>query len=96
MHKRNVLRQSKYDQTKEQDQLIVRRVAEIAETRQVKRAQVALAWLLQKESVVAPIIGATKESHLLDALPAIELKLSTEEVAYLEEPYLPHAVVGAN
>lgn len=56
----------------------------------------ALAWLLQKESVVAPIIGATKESHLLDALPAIELKLSTEEVAYLEEPYLPHAVVGAN
>ncbi|MDT2684875.1 aldo/keto reductase [Enterococcus gallinarum] len=88
--------QSKYDQTKEQDQLIVRRVAEIAEARQVKRAQVALAWLLQKESVVAPIIGATKESHLLDALPAIELKLSTEEVAYLEEPYLPHAVVGAN
>ena len=97
MHKRNVLRQIKqHNQTKEQDQLIVRRVAEIAETRQVKRAQVALAWLLQKESVVAPIIGATKESHLLDALPAIELKLSTEEVAYLEEPYLPHAVVGAN
>lgn len=44
---------------------------------------------------VAPIIGATKESHLLDALPALDLKLTAEEIAYLEEPYLPHAVVGA-
>ncbi len=86
---------SKYDKTADQDKLIVERVAEIAEKRQVKRAQVALAWLLQKEAVVAPIIGATKESHLLDALPALELKLTAEEVQYLEEPYLPHQVVGA-
>jgi len=86
---------SKYDSTMEQDKIIVERVAEIAEKYDVKRAQVALAWLLQKESVVAPIIGATKESHLLDAMPALDLKLSAEDVHYLEEMYLPHKVVGA-
>lgn len=79
----------------EQDREIVARVAQIADKHQSKRAQIALAWLLQKEQVVAPIIGATKESHLLDALPALDLKLTAEEIAYLEEPYLPHAVVGA-
>lgn len=85
----------KYDKTMEQDREIVARVAQIADKHQSKRAQIALAWLLQKEQVVAPIIGATKESHLLDALPALDLKLTDEEIAYLEEPYLPHAVVGA-
>ncbi|MHC5372682.1 aldo/keto reductase [Enterococcus sp. LJL120] len=87
--------QGKYDKTKEQDQIIVQRVAELADKYQVKRAEIALAWLLQKDQVVAPIIGATKESHLLDALPALDLKLSGEDVAYLEAPYVPHAVVGA-
>lgn len=85
----------KYDKTKDQDMVIVERVKEIAEKYEVKRVEVALAWLLQKESVVAPIIGATKESHLLDALPAISLALSAEDVAYLEEPYRAHEVVGA-
>ena len=85
----------KYDKTMEQDREIVARVAKIADNHQSKRSQIALAWLLQKEQVVAPIIGATKESHLLDALPALDLKLTVEEIAYLEEPYLPHAVVGA-
>lgn len=85
----------KYDKTMEQDREIVARVAQIADKHQSKRAQIALAWLSQKEQVVAPIIGATKESHLLDALPALDLKLTAEEIAYLEEPYLPHAVVGA-
>lgn len=85
----------KYDKTMEQDREIVARVAQIADKHQSKRAQIALAWLLQKEQVVAPIIGATKESHLSDALPALDLKLTVEEIAYLEEPYLPHAVVGA-
>ncbi|MFI8542971.1 aldo/keto reductase [Enterococcus casseliflavus] len=85
----------KYDKTMEQDREIVARVAQIADNHQSKRSQIALAWLLQKEQVVAPIIGATKESHLLDALPALDLKLTAEEIAYLEEPYLPHAVVGA-
>ncbi len=85
----------KYDKTMEQDREIVARVAKIADNHQSKRSQIALAWLLQKEQVVAPIIGATKESHLLNALPALDLKLTAEEIAYLEEPYLPHAVVGA-
>ncbi|EIB6518868.1 TPA: aldo/keto reductase [Enterococcus faecalis] len=87
---------SKYDKTEDQDRVIVERVAEIADKYQVKRAQVALAWLLQKKSVIAPIIGATKESHLTDALPALDLKLSPEDVAYLEEVYVPHQIVGAN
>lgn len=91
----DTIAKSKYDQTEEQDRMIVERVAEIAEVHGVKRSQVALAWLLQKEQVVAPIIGATKESHLLDALPAIDLVLTQEQVAYLEEPYLPHKVTGA-
>ncbi|MHC5216386.1 aldo/keto reductase [Enterococcus sp. LJL128] len=86
---------SKYDTTEAQDKVIVKRVAELAENRGVLRAQLALAWLLQKEAVVAPIIGATKESHLLDALPAIDLILTGDEVAYLEEAYVPHRVVGA-
>lgn len=86
---------SKYDQTEEQDKLIVERVAEIAETHGAKRAQIALAWLLQKDPVVAPIIGATKESHLLDAIPATENVLTQEQIDYLEEPYLPHKVTGA-
>lgn len=85
----------KYDQTLEQDRIIVERVAEVAESIGVKRAQVALAWLRQKEVCTVPIIGATKESHLLDALPALDLKLTPEQIAYLEEMYLPHRVVGA-
>ncbi|UUX34113.1 aldo/keto reductase [Fundicoccus culcitae] len=86
---------AKYDSTQAQDQGIVQRVAEIAEQKGVLRSQVALAWLLQKPSVVAPIIGATKESHLEDAVGAIDLVLSKEEVAYLEELYVPHKVTGA-
>lgn len=85
----------KYDTTQEQDKIIVERVAQLAEKYQVTRAQIALAWLLQKETVVSPIIGATKERHLTDALPALDLVLSPEDVIYLEEPYQPHRVVGA-
>lgn len=85
----------KYDQTMDQDRVIVERVAQVAEELDVKRAQVALAWLMQKEVVTVPIIGATKESHLLDALPAIDVTLTPEQVAFLEDPYLPHQVVGA-
>ena len=85
----------KYDQTLDQDRIIVERVAEVAESLGVKRAQVALAWLRQKEVCTVPIIGATKESHLLDAIPALDLKLTPDQIAYLEEMYLPHRVVGA-
>jgi aryl-alcohol dehydrogenase-like predicted oxidoreductase len=73
---------------------VVDRVVEVAEERGVKPAQVALAWVLQKPGITAPIIGATKLSHLEDALAAEELTLTEEEVARLEEPYVPHPVLG--
>lgn len=85
---------SKYGATAETDKQVVERVAEVAERLGVQRTHVALAWLLQKEPVAAPIVGATKASHLDDAVGAFDVTLSAEDVAYLEEPYVPHAVVG--
>jgi aryl-alcohol dehydrogenase-like predicted oxidoreductase len=76
------------------DQVIVERVAEVAEARGVPRAQVALAWLLSKPVVTAPIVGVTKDRHLDDAVAAVDLELTPAEIARLEEPYTPHAVVG--
>ncbi len=76
------------------DRQIVERVAEMAVKHAVPRTHIALAWLLQKKPVVATIIGATKVSHLEEAIGALSVKLTAEEVAYLEEPYVPHAVVG--
>jgi 1-deoxyxylulose-5-phosphate synthase len=73
---------------------VVERVAEVAAKRDVPPAQVALAWLLQKKGVTAPIVGATKPGHLADALAAEELSLDESEVASLEEPYAPHPVLG--
>ncbi|MCZ2810048.1 aldo/keto reductase [Modestobacter sp. VKM Ac-2979] len=78
----------------DEDRVIVERVAEVAEARGVPRAQVALAWVLSKPVVTAPIVGVTKDRHLDDAVAAVELRLSAEEIARLEEPYTPHAVVG--
>lgn len=89
------VQKSKYDGTANTDQLIVERVAAIAEKRGVPRAQIALAWLLQKEPVTAPIIGATKMSHLEDGVAALSITLTPDEIAYLEEPYVPHRVIGA-
>ncbi|MFX0561162.1 aldo/keto reductase [Tepidibacillus infernus] len=88
------VQKSKYGATENTDRIVVERVAEIAKKHGVPRAQIALAWLLQKEPVTAPIIGATKISHLEDAVAALSVKLTTEEIAYLEEPYVPHPVVG--
>lgn len=85
---------SKYDSTADADKQIIERVAEIAAKRGAARTHIALAWLLQKEPVTAPIIGATKLSHLDEAVGALNVKLSPEEVAYLEEPYVPHRIVG--
>jgi aryl-alcohol dehydrogenase-like predicted oxidoreductase len=85
---------SLYEKTADADRKIVERVAEIAAKRGVSRAQVALAWLLAKPTVTAPIVGATKLSHLEEALSAVELKLSADEISFLEELYVPHAVVG--
>jgi 1-deoxyxylulose-5-phosphate synthase len=72
----------------------VERVAEIAEKQGVPRVHIALAWLLQKEPVTAHIIGAPKITHLEDAVGALSVKLTQEEVAYLEEPYVPQRIVG--
>jgi aryl-alcohol dehydrogenase-like predicted oxidoreductase len=84
----------KYDATAETDRLIVARVAEIAGKHGVPRVHIALAWLLQKPPVTAPIVGATKIGHLEDAVGALAVKLTQDEVTYLEEPYVPHPVVG--
>ena len=82
----------KYDATAEADALVIDRVAEIAEARGVSMTEVSLAWLLTK--VASPIAGATKPRHVDGAVAAVDLKLTDEEVAYLEEPYVPHAIVG--
>jgi aryl-alcohol dehydrogenase-like predicted oxidoreductase len=76
------------------DRKVVDRVAEVAAARGVPRAQVALAWLLAKPVITAPIVGATKLHHLDDALASVNVKLSADEITSLEEPYVPHAVVG--
>ena len=81
-----------YDQPTDFD--VVERVAEVAGERSVPPAQVALAWLLHKPGVTAPIVGATKPGQLEDALAAEQLELSHEEIARLEEPYAPHPVLG--
>ena len=85
---------SKYDATADADRRVVERVAEVAGQQGVPRVHIALAWLLQKQPVAAPIVGATKVSHLEDAIGALFVRLTDDEVAYLEEPYVPHAVVG--
>lgn len=83
-----------YVATEASDRQIVGRVAEIAAQRGVLRAQVALAWMIQKPFITAPIVGATKPHHLDDAVAALSLKLTPEEVAALEEPYTPRALAG--
>ena len=84
---------SLYDKGDE-DRLIVQRVGEIAQDRGVSMAQVSLAWMLSKPAVTSPIVGATKQHHLDDAAAAVDLELSPEEIASLEEPYGPHPVMG--
>src|ERR1700730_1696367 len=83
-----------FAKTGEADKKVADRVAEVAKARGVPRAQIALAGLLSKPVITAPIVGATKLHHLDDAIAAIKVKLSAEEIAALEQPYVPHAVVG--
>jgi len=85
---------TKYDATSEADRQVVERVAEVADKYEVPRVHIALAWLLQKEPVTAPIVGATKITHLEAAVGALSVTLTEEEVTYLEEPYAPHPIVG--
>lgn len=82
----------KYDKTKEQDEVIIGRVAELAEKRGVTMTEISLAWLLAK--VASPVVGATKLSHIEGAARAVELELNEEEIAWLEEAYVPHALAG--
>ena len=84
--------QLKYGGTAEQDAPIIQRVAELAGRHGVSMTEVSLAWLLTK--VTAPVVGATKLQHIEGAARAVDLELTAEECAYLEEPYLPHALVG--
>jgi len=81
-----------YVKTAEADRRVVERVKEIGQTRGVPPAQVALAWVLQKPVVTAPIIGASKPHHLEDAIAALSLGLTAEEITALEEPYVPHPI----
>ncbi|WP_152048640.1 aldo/keto reductase [Aureimonas psammosilenae] len=86
--------QTLYAATVEADRKVVEAVAALAETRGLPRAQIALAWVLQKSPVTAPIIGATKPHHLDDAVAAFSVRLTDEEIAALEAPYVPHSVMG--
>ena len=83
-----------FAKSEDADRKVVDRVGQVAAARGIPRAQVALAWLLAKPVITAPIVGATKLQHLDDALASVRIKLSEEEIALLEEPYVPHAVVG--
>src|ERR1700726_4688133 len=83
-----------FAKTEEADKKVADRVAAVAAARGVSRGQVALAWLLAKPVITAPIVGATKLHHLDEALASVNVKLSAEEIASLEEPYVPHQVVG--
>ena len=82
----------KYDATAEQDNVIIERVAEMAEKYETSMTAVALAWLLTK--VTSPVVGATKPHHLEGPAAAADLTLAAEDIAYLEEPYVPHVLVG--
>jgi aryl-alcohol dehydrogenase-like predicted oxidoreductase len=83
-----------YTQAVDADKKIVEEVARIAKARGVPRAQVALAWVAQKRGVTAPIIGASKPQHLTDAVAALSLRLTEEEIKALEAPYVPHRIAG--
>ena len=82
----------KYDATASQDGVIIRRVAELADRHEVSMTEISLAWLLAKTT--SPMVGATKSHHIEGAAKAVDLSLTQEELAWLEEPYLPHRLVG--
>ena len=83
-----------YRQTEESDGRIVDSVATVAAARGLSRAQVALAWVMHQAAVTAPIVGATREHHLADAVAAVDVRLDEGELGVLDEHYLPHAVEG--
>jgi aryl-alcohol dehydrogenase-like predicted oxidoreductase len=83
-----------YSRTEDADHKVIDRLGEVAEKKGVSRAQLALAWMLAKPGVTSPIVGATKPHHLQDAVAALSITLTTEDITALEEPYVPHPVLG--
>ena len=83
-----------YAGSRDADKRVVDRVGEVASRLYVPRAQIALAWLLHKRAVTAPIVGATKPQHLEDAVAALDVRLTDADIEALEAPYIPHAVAG--
>lgn len=92
--KTDISGQSFFQATEIEDGRVISVVEQIAKERGVPMAQVALAWVLGKKGVSAPIVGASKPAQLDDAIAALDLVLSEEEIARLEQPYVPHAVTG--
>ena len=90
----DAIMRAKYDRGRQNDMPVIERVARLAERREVPMADVALAWLWAK-GAAAPIVGCSRPGRVDDAVRALDLELSAEEIAYLEEPYLPHEVIGA-
>jgi aryl-alcohol dehydrogenase-like predicted oxidoreductase len=86
--------QKTQEQTKQQDRAVVDAVSRIAEERGIPRAHVALAWMLTKPAITSPIVGATKPHHLADAVAALGVRLTDQQLAALESPYVPHAANG--
>ncbi len=83
-----------YRAMEDADRRVVEKVMEVAAARGIPPAQVALAWMLSKSYLTAPIVGATKPQHLDDAIAAVDVRLSTDEIAALESPYVPHPIAG--
>ena len=88
----DIVAKSKYEKTESEDEIIIERVEELALKHDVSMSEISLAWLLTK--VTSPIVGATKPHHIETAVNSVELRLTDEEIAYLEEPYVPHELVG--
>jgi aryl-alcohol dehydrogenase-like predicted oxidoreductase len=83
-----------YSRTEASDRKVVDRLGQVAEHRGLPYAQIALAWMLSKPFITAPIVGATKPHHLADALAALSVRLTADEISTLEELYEPHPVLG--
>lgn len=86
--------QKLYNATAEADEKVVKRVQALAKAHGVPPARIALAWLLHKPGIAGPIIGASKPNHIEDAVAAVTIKLTPEEIKHLEEAYVPHAIAG--
>jgi len=89
---KDVLVKERYEQA--DNKITIQRVSDLAEKRGLPMAQVALAWMLSKPGITAPIIGATKPHHLEDAVAALSVQLTSDEIRLLEEAYQPHPIIG--